>query len=468
MLQKGFLRNKYKFEISKKKFWTSIVVGLITSFSIYTFFCLFRFVFRTIDFGSANWALIIDPKDRYWQNFLFALGSLVFGNSIFILSLFKKPIKFSVRETRRSNIINNQYFLVFNYFYLFIKLVLFVTLLALSFVEFSMFLNPFKNIVFLIVIVLFLESWKSVIRIYRVKSYKYIVLDAVVIVLLAFSFSFTSVFDYEKYDTNYELSNPYIEFPKSNFISKNDINFSFKKLKIWKHKHSVKYSLDGQKANDLNELVELIETSYFNQYYYRRIIVFILASKDIDFSEIKKIEKLLFGLEIKRIKYVVDGPSGYSNRYSTEGIHKFLRFKDLKIDNFWLNNKLEHQREKVALPSTIFFRNKNFIDVEISDKYYINEMVVPKEKLVDYFKSRINDSIVFHFHYNESIIYQKYITMYSAYIEAIDYLRSNDQIVKPKGGFYYPENKEEYEEDQRRLKSKYPVRYIENTDISSF
>jgi len=219
MLQKGFLRNKYKFEISKKKFWTSIVVGLITSFSIYTFFCLFRFVFRTIDFGSANWALIIDPKDRYWQNFLFALGSLVFGNSIFILSLFKKPIKFSVRETRRSNIINNQYFLVFNYFYLFIKLVLFVTLLALSFVEFSMFLNPFKNIVFLIVIVLFLESWKSVIRIYRVKSYKYIVLDAVVIVLLAFSFSFTSVFDYEKYDTNYELSNPYIEFPKSNFIS---------------------------------------------------------------------------------------------------------------------------------------------------------------------------------------------------------------------------------------------------------
>ncbi len=196
------------------------------------------------------------------------------------------------------------------------------------------------------------------------------------------------------------MSNPYIEFPKSNFISKNDIHFSFKKLKIWEDKHTIKYSLDGQKANDLNKLAELIETSYFNQYYYRRIIVFILASKDIDFSEIKKIEKLLFGLEIKRIKYVVDGPSGYSNRYSTEGIHKYLRFKNLKIDNFWLNNKLKHQREKVPLPPTIFFRNKNFIDVKISDKYYINEMVVPKEKLVDYFKNKINDSIVFHFHYN--------------------------------------------------------------------
>jgi len=417
-----------------------------------------------MDFGYANWALIIDPKDRYWQNFLFAISSLIFGNSLLIICLFKKPIKSLIRETRRSNILNNQYFLVFNYFYLFVKLTLFVTVLALSVTEFSKFLNPFKEVVYLIAIVLFLESWKSVIRIYRVKSYKYIILNAVVIVLLAFIFSFTSVFDYEKYDTKYELANPYIDLPTSNFISENNIYYN-KKLKIWKENQIIKYSLDGQKTNNINELTELLESFSAYEYYYRKLTALILAPSTIKIGEINKIEKLLFGLNIHRVKYIVKENDGVEDRYSTKGIQKRLMF----IDNSLSDN---HIKTKGAVPPPppipLDFKDTNFIDVRIEDNFYFNDKIVPEKILANYFKKHINNTVAFHFHYDESITYQKYITIYAAYMEAVDNLRSNDQIVKFKGDYYYPENKEEYEEDQKRIKKKYPVRYIENTDVSSF
>ena len=467
MIQKGFLRNKNKFDISKKRFWTSVIVGLITSFSVYTFFCLFRFVFRTMDFGYANWALIIDPKDRYWQNFIFAISSLIFGNSLLIIYLFKKPVKSLVRETRRSNIINNQYFLVFNYFYLFVKLAFLVTVLALSATEFNRFLSPFKEIVFLIVIVLYLESWKSVIRIYRIKSYKYIILNAIIIVLLAFVFSFTSVFDYEKYDAKYELSNPYIDFPQSKFISENNIYY-FKKLKIWKQDQTINYSLDGQKVSSLKELAELLESFSSYEYYFRKLTILILAPNDISFVEIKKIEKLMFGLNINRIKYIVKESSKFEDRYSTKGIQKRLLFKKNAINKFWSDHHLKIRDIVSSSVPSINFKNNNFVDIKIGDKYYFNDKIVPKKILVNYFKNNISDSTVFHYHYNKSISYQKYITLFSAHREAVDYLRRRDQLVKIKGDLYYPENKEEYEMDQRRLIRKYPLMYLDNNDVADF
>jgi hypothetical protein len=68
MLQKGFLRNKSKINITKKRFWLSAIIGLLASFGIYTFFCLFRMIFQTLEFTPVNGPLVFDNDVRFAQN----------------------------------------------------------------------------------------------------------------------------------------------------------------------------------------------------------------------------------------------------------------------------------------------------------------------------------------------------------------------------------------------------------------
>ncbi len=159
MLQKGFLRNREKLNISKKRFLASIILGIGVSFSFYGFLCFVRMCFGMFDFGRANYAVFTKPQEIYWENFNFAIISLVLGNAIFLLNLFRKPDNNPVPAHVRLAIINDQRFLPFNFSYVFLKLGFFVALIS-AFVETR--ISEMKFILVFVAIVIFLENWMIV------------------------------------------------------------------------------------------------------------------------------------------------------------------------------------------------------------------------------------------------------------------------------------------------------------------
>jgi len=333
---------------------------------------------------------------------------------------------------------------------------------------FSIFYNDFlsenrnlKYIVVLVAFILFLESWKTIIRVFRSTIYKPLLINFLIIVVLMFLFSTTSVFDYKTVDTQLEKTNPYVNLPTSKYISKKQWYYDIK-IKIYKKNNVVKYSLFGENYNNIENLIHSLKDWHSKGYSLpiHRQVFFILADKEISMSVVKKVEKALYKASAFRIKYITQHPENRTSaRFSYDGIYKILNFNDIDL-------KAENSNKKtIPLPPPLKIDFKEKIIIKISGNYYFNNEIVKKDELVEFFVKKINDSTVFHYRYDESITYQKYLTLFSAYNQAVDDLRVNDQRIELKMDkkFRYI-NKEEYEKDQSRLIEKYPLMYFENAD----
>jgi len=107
-------------KISKRRLFTSIIIGLLSSFSIYCTFYVLREGFRLMSFGYEPIPLIFTENGRWLSNLFYAYLSLIFGNSITLSLLFSFPQKIlSRRNNNRRKIINEQIFLNLNFLFWF-------------------------------------------------------------------------------------------------------------------------------------------------------------------------------------------------------------------------------------------------------------------------------------------------------------------------------------------------------------
>lgn len=446
MLQKGFLRNRTKPNISKKRFWTSVAVGLGASFSIYTFLCFINLSFGLLDFGTANYALVKEPAERYWENFNFALIALVLGNALFLLNIFRKPDKNPVPGNVRLAIINEQRFLQFNFSYLLLKLGFFVAYIS-TFVETRLSENKF--ILAFVAIVVFLESWKSIIKYYKRIAYKPLLLSFSIILTLAFCLAFTSVFQYKKIEAFQVNTNPFVDLPISDFADDDYMYFREIKLKIYEERNHLLYNFEGRNIEDFNQLKSVLQDSVPILYRIEYGIV-LLMPKDISIASLVKLETFLFDLGYRRIRYVTRfANEELVSRYDMRGLVKRLNFIGIP-DSI----------AKIPLPpeSTDSVVSKT-IQVYLGEKEYVFENEkVNKNELVEYFVKHIDSSTQFNYVLDESITYQSYITLLASQKQAVQDLRYNDQKVELKfRENFWPVNRKEYEKDRDRLLKKFPL-----------
>src|SRR5690606_38599828 len=299
MLEKGFLRNREKLNISKKRFWVSCLLGIGASFCIYTLFSLLRLIFRSMEFGLSNGPLILDTATRYWQNFNFAAISLVMGNALFLATLFKRPSKSLIPNFKRLAIINDQIFLPFNFLYAFVKCFFLLGFFAALVFDLRALIN-FTPLFIAIFFVVFFESWKTILIVFRKKAYRILLMNFLVIVLLSFLFAAISVFNYKKTDTILLENNPKVELPESDFRQYNGPIFLF--LKILKREDKIVYNLYGQNYDLVGLITAIVD---FDKNYYKKIeTVHILAPYNLPISELKKVEKELLYINKNKIVYV--------------------------------------------------------------------------------------------------------------------------------------------------------------------
>lgn len=239
-----------------------------------------------MEFGLSNGPLILDTSTRYWQNFNFAVLSLVLGNALFLATLFKRPSKSVMSNYKRLAIINNQIFLPFNFFYAFVKCFFLFGFFATLVFDLSVLIN-FTPLFILLFFVVFFESWKTILLVFRKRSFRILLINFLVIIAFSFALATTSVFNYKKTDVILLENNPIVELPESNFRQYNQPIYLF--LKIIKQDKKIVYNLNGQNYDLVGLSTAIVD---FNGYYYNQNkTVHILAPYDLPISELKKLKE---------------------------------------------------------------------------------------------------------------------------------------------------------------------------------
>lgn len=473
MLQKGFLRDKGKIDISKKRFWTSAIIGLLASFSIYTFFCMFRMVFRTLEFAPVNGPLIFDPDVRYAQNIGFTVLALALGNSLFLGYLFRKPLKLRLPEYKRTAIINNQIFVGFNFFYVFAN----IFVLGGVFLALYSDLNAFPTytpIFILIALVLFFESYKSLLRQFRMKAFKALWLNFGILAVLTFLFASTSVFDYKKMDAILLAENPPVDLPITTFKS---VPKSYRGsiIKLIYENGEVRYQMDGEFVKLIEIRDRIIDQNLKYHYNYRRSEIHLLAPKSIPMHEIWKVQDELYAMDKYDLIYVTSNPKNkFTKRFERRGIEKRLSISASarQFEDYLLGAPPPPPPPDPFWPNEAFIKKQKIVTITIDDAFMVDEQRLTKKELLPFFKNAIDSTTLFYFQYDETISYEKYISLYSSYKQAIYELRKSEELVKVDAYRLYmgmvnldARTMEKYEEDQRRLRTRYPTRYVENYEF---
>ena len=461
MLQKGFLRKKENIHISRSRFLRAVLYGIATTLGVYTLLCGLREGFRTLDFLMSNGPTIFDDVTRNWQNVNFALISSVFGNSIFIGTIFMSPVKGSILKYKRLAILNDQIFLGGNFLYLFFKLfALFGIFAAISF-DFN-YLKEHMYIFVLLAIVLFLESWKHIIRVYKRKAYKLMIINLLAIVFVVFTVSKISIFNYKKIDAALLEKNPKIDLPISSFRNnKNTWKRDF--LKIYSENDVIKYNLNRESIS-FDEIFDRIVASQsrYHDWGNERRPVFIFASHNLPISEVKKVEKELAYALIRKLIYVTRKPYGqFTSRFESDGIHYSLNWANLSEKDF---------KERALSPPPIlssinqnFFKDKRFIDVDIRDTFRIEgKEYTNKKELVLFFKEHINDTTCFNLKYLPTTSFQNYISALGIYKQALIELRDEITTLNWQDVEYNWSLREQYETEQYKARNVYPYTMLEN------
>jgi len=466
MLQKGFLRDRYKLHISKRRFLASVVLGLGASLCIYVFFCGFQLVYRIMECDMGNGPLIYSESSRYLQNINFAVLSLALGNSIFLGTIFKISSKSNLPSYKRISIQNNQAFLGFGFFVLFAQSFTIAGIVT-SLVFDPMMFSTSTPLFVLIALVLFFESYKGILRLFRKKAFKLMWVNLLVLAVLTFGLASNSIFDFNRLDELMLAQNPPVDVPESSFKSLPHRHRG-RIIKLIYEGGEVRYQVDGAFMNLEQLRVIFRDKEYSFAQYYGRGEAYLLAPKSVPMGEIWKIEDELYLTEQVYLMYVTNRPKPLStSRFELKGIKKHL-YSSAHL------RQLTNGKPQPPLLTEEFIAKQKIVRVQIEDGFVAQGNRLTKAELLPYFKKTIDSTTLFYFKYDETVLFENYMTLYGSYRQAVYELRKEDEIVAldeelyNEGGLFFKRNNEEaYEADQRRIQRKYPARYIENYEFES-
>ncbi|MGK0387027.1 MAG: hypothetical protein ACI849_001647, partial [Patiriisocius sp.] len=456
MLEKGFLRGRYAFKFRYKQIALAIMTGFLYSILIYSFLIGMRFLFRGLEFGYSNGPYLINNTSRYWQNFNFALVSFAIGNGGFLRVLFSRKNKKELPRYLQYNIGVDQVFFSYNFAHLFFKL-MFMLFVFSSLVLDLKALNTSTLLFVLLFLVLFFEGYKTILRVYRKRSYKLLISNFLVLFLSSFVLANTSVFNYNRLDSFLLQNNPQVGLPISVYSDQGGWNMA-SVLKVFLLDGAVTYHLN----NDYVPFNHIPENIMSNRNYGHNSYsptVYLLIAADLPMKELVKIQKKLARYNIVKLVYVTTKEGEVQNRFNFHGIPRhnppywmYSDYLTIKEDSLMSPlspppvgfNLLRGGRKKIDL----------IIPLEGNVRQSMNQFSNQKE-LYEYFRKNINSTNVFNFVYKETISYQNYIRVYGLYRKAIENLRL--EKLKELGYKNFDEYDKDYRDVMKEVKNYFPI-----------
>lgn len=411
-----------------------------------------------------NRPILISEHRRNFQNLFFASISLIFGNSITISFLVNKPNSvLNRRNIKRQRILNDQVFLGFNFIYVFGKIGFLLG--VFSFLTFGFqYVESLVIPALLLIIVLYLESWKTLVQVIKKNRFKIQILHLIVFLILTIVLSKVNVFDYKTFDETMLIKNPSIDVPESFFKEKrrsyfyDDIIFKMDFIS----KEEIGLFTVGNKRIELNQINDFINEyySWIPEYDRLRLKPTLRANKNIPIRKIKEFELELFKSGFSVIIYEVSNDDKSTSKFYNNQLQKTI----VPISSEDLNET----KPMYPLPPTVwdFIENNEelkFLRLNISEVVTSNGVEIKISSLGEKLKKYINQSTIIEYVYFENTTLQDYINVLSAHKTAVWEIRSTEDFDKIDSLIRqnrFSRDKKLYDE-RNRLIRKYPFRATE-------
>lgn len=460
-----FYNSEVNFDsISKKKLVLSIILGLVSAIVIYSFFYIIRETDRVMSLDFENRPLTIEEGSRKLFNLFFAAISLIVGNSIAISFLMSRPQNLiSRRNFKRNRIINDQAFLVPSFIYWFTKIWFLFCAFAFDYLG-PKFLDYFFLPSILLIVVLYLDSWKSLSLVIKKNRWKIKMFHFVTFIFLTFVLSQLNVIDYKSIDESAFSAHPTIEVPESSFYNDNYQRRYYDNIvfKIYFNSENEPCLFNAQ--NERIELYDIYKILKENEYQHpeelaSRIAVRLRVDKAIPIKFIKRFELELLHYNQLKIIYETSNDDDLTSRFFNNQLRHYI--SPSLQDEFPV---LEGMPPRV--PIWDFHKEHKFQDtlsLNISDKILLNKTRIPLASLSEELKNYISSSTIFEYIYEDSTTYQDYINVFSAHKKALWELRDTENF----GEIDSLIRRNQFSRDEKlnnerdRIKQKYPLHITE-------
>lgn len=354
---------------------------------------------------------------------------------------------------------NDQVFLGFNFIYWFTKLWIMLAIFSMMVMDFQYLPYLFWPSVMLI-IVLYLESWKTLSQTLRRNRWRIQFIHLFVISLLTVTLSFIDVIDYKSIDANLKKSRQFMDLPESDYADLEGYYYDKVVVKLQMNEDKkIQMWLNGRLTNDMYDISKEVHKRFDDEYYHltHGYIVRIAADKDIPIKTIKEIELEIYDAGQFKIVYDIKNPDPLSLRFKNNEIeHRISPSLPEFLDEFDMPPRPDGWDYYKRLPIT------DTLKLKISDKLKANGKEISLDDLSDTIIKYIKPNVMVEYSYTDKTTYQQYISVLSVHKSVVRQLRLKDL----KSGYteddlkYYVFSKEIQEED-KRLKRKFPMNITE-------
>jgi len=478
-LTKGFLQSKLTRPIPKHKYLVGIILGLLMAISLYSLQYMSRESIRLFSISEDDLWLLTDSEVQFY-NLIFAFIAVIIGQSFCFEYWFNKPLNsFQGRSGRLQSIVNDQRFLNWYFLAWFSKVASMYGFLfcMAGFGWFHMTsLFPEYNYMFvLMVIVLFFQTWNSLLLTFKRRAFKWMLVSALSITSLSYGLSKFQVVDYnslnenvigKSLDVKYHLRLPsssvykdkhrgaYRRLPDISFVmSKNDIN---QPLVFIRHRKIKKEEL-------AKEVMQMrVKFAYELQNY---MPLFLQIDKEVPMSFVHEIKRELVFTDMQTLNYVVIPEDAIYNKRFYRGWNRTF-LPQMNTDYFAPDYQYYIKRSSEV---------SNKIEISISKQgYELNNTDVEIRNLTNVIQNQLKKDLDYAIilNFKEDINFETYFGVINGINEAIFSLRNEatrelySLDFKNIENSYQWERRDEFKEYWRSITSKYPLRYVEIWDES--
>ncbi len=459
--------NSMSFEISISKIIIGIIIGLLFSFVFYSFLFVNREMFRILSANYSYKLWILTENEVNFYNLIFAFISVIFGQSVCFVFWFDGPKKlFKRHKFRKNSILNDQRVLMWYFLNWFVRTgtsfaVVFIITFYGGFEVFSFY--PDYNYVFvLIIIVLFLQSWNNIRISFKRQSLKWMLFSALIITGVSFGFSKVDIVNYHRINKilqQNKISYKYnLTLPESNTYQFNErfsqlVNIYVVKPK--KHNNSDDFiTLINKKEVSPDSIYnELEKLNGEKNHMYRRLTIYQLyIDKGIKTGVVNNLKFQISRLGLSRIAYSVvpvnrDFNQAYYNNLSILTKLPGIDSSRLNIYEFISQlNRLNKEFEIVQLNNGDCLIDNSLVKIDSIQSAVFDIMIK-------------NSDFYFKFYPNDSVDFQKYISVISQIRMASNEIRDYYSL-----NLFSKKFADLYGDEWETVERKYPLRIIEFTD----
>ena len=218
-MRNGFLRNRdFISRISNYEIAVGIILGLAMAFSFYALFSVISEAFRMLYYALRDDLCILSEEEFGFFNLFYAYLSLILGQSTTLLFWLDRARMGSRRMSlNRISIIHDQRF--YNWYFLswFSKVAISYGIIFVQIVGcksgFIHFFSAYKYLFILFVVVMFLQTWNTISKVFKKRALRWMGVSAILISILAFGLSKIDIANYQQTNEKIISHNITLQYP---------------------------------------------------------------------------------------------------------------------------------------------------------------------------------------------------------------------------------------------------------------